>query len=59
MWLVKAFRKSAVLDKNLKFTHVWRLCSKSAWDKKSDALRWVRIWSTKPYFKVTLQKKGE
>lgn len=59
MYSVKAFQLKEVFDKNLKLVRRWySLGVMTRTKRKSHALRILRIWTNRPYFKATLRKEG-
>lgn len=56
MYKVTAYRKIAILDKNLKFSHRWVKVASYLWETKSLAIRSMRSWTDLSWLKATVQK---
>lgn len=56
MYRVTAYRKIAILDKNLKFSHRWVKIGSYEWETKSLAIRSMRKWTDLNWLKANVQK---
>ena len=56
-YLVTAYKRVAIFDKNLRYVHRWVKINSWAYASKAVALKCVKIWCNykQPFFKATIK----